>query len=123
MEGKAGVIVVMAGFENIDSSIGITSACRLFSFPCQYDLDAVKHDLEIESEGYIFYVQQVEGHSLYHFFHRGSVTEFDHAPTGQSGFYLEQVFIFRVLYDDLVDVVLPFGSRAHEAHLTHQDIP
>src|SRR5580692_1420142 len=83
----------------------------------------MQHDLPVKDEGNILNIHQVVFHSFNHFINAARVAKLDHPPGGEAGFDLQEITKIRGAGVQLVDIIVPLGPGADEAHFAFQDVP
>ena len=79
--------------------------------------------LQIEPDGVVPQIIQVQVQPCEHLVYRIRVTVVQGSITGHPGTDLEQIIVPCVILLDLVDEVSPFGSVTYEGHIAFEDVP
>ena len=95
----------------------------LYTFAGEDCNDGVEEYFEVNAQGNVFYVEEVVLQSLNHFFDRGSVAEFDHAPRSDAGSHLVNEVVEGHLSSDLGGIELALGARSDDGHIAADYVP
>src|SRR3989442_2949482 len=86
------------------------------------DLEGVEDDGEVQEEGHVLHVVEVELQLPLAVLDRGAVAELDLGPAGDAGPHRVTLVVVRDHLAQLLDEVRALRARSHEAHLALEDV-
>ena len=93
----------------------------LFPPALQNNQDGVGHNFKIHGKRHVFDIQNVVFQALDHLINIGGITKFYLSPRRNAGFNLLQKAVMRRLLHDLINIILPFRTRAYQRHITNKN--